>query len=230
MYTLYVGNKNVLVVVAARLARDEAFGRAVQRSRRCAWSDAAPIPPSASFSPSGLVPCLHDGDVVGMGYARDRRVPRGAAPGHVARRRASPGRVARSIAAEMHSGFGALRSEMSMCIRERVDVRPWSRGAHRRHRAHRRRCGPTRARASAPAATSCAAHSRSRTASTRPSCSASRRTASTWPALRATTPPRCSRHPFLREWEAAALARDRDRSRRTSRASSIATSSRAAAA
>ena len=33
---------------------------------------------------------------------------------------------ARSIACEMHSGFGALRNEMAMCIRERVDVRPWS--------------------------------------------------------------------------------------------------------
>jgi glutathione S-transferase len=26
----------------------------------------------------------------------------------------------------MHSGFSALRNEMTMCIRERVDVRPWS--------------------------------------------------------------------------------------------------------
>jgi glutathione S-transferase len=33
---------------------------------------------------------------------------------------------ARSIAAEMHSGFAALRSQMTMCVRERVDVRPWS--------------------------------------------------------------------------------------------------------
>jgi glutathione S-transferase len=33
---------------------------------------------------------------------------------------------ARSIAAEMHSGFPTLRNEMAMCIRERVDVRPWS--------------------------------------------------------------------------------------------------------
>ena len=33
---------------------------------------------------------------------------------------------ARSIAAEMHSGFSALRNDMTMCIRERVDVRPWS--------------------------------------------------------------------------------------------------------
>ena len=33
---------------------------------------------------------------------------------------------ARSISAEMHSGFAALRSDMTMCIRERIDVRPWS--------------------------------------------------------------------------------------------------------
>ena len=31
---------------------------------------------------------------------------------------------ARAISAEMHSGFGALRSQMTMCIRERVDVQP----------------------------------------------------------------------------------------------------------
>jgi glutathione S-transferase len=35
---------------------------------------------------------------------------------------------ARSVAAEMHSGFSTLRNEMTMCIRERVDVRPWSPG------------------------------------------------------------------------------------------------------
>src|SRR6185312_8476454 len=33
---------------------------------------------------------------------------------------------ARSISAEMHAGFTALRAEMTMCIRDRVDVRPWS--------------------------------------------------------------------------------------------------------
>jgi glutathione S-transferase len=35
---------------------------------------------------------------------------------------------ARSVAAEMHSGFSTLRNEMTMCVRERVDVRPWSPG------------------------------------------------------------------------------------------------------
>jgi glutathione S-transferase len=33
---------------------------------------------------------------------------------------------ARSITAEMHAGFSTLRGEMTTCIRERVDVRPWS--------------------------------------------------------------------------------------------------------
>jgi glutathione S-transferase len=28
----------------------------------------------------------------------------------------------------MHSGFASLRNEMTMCVRERVDVRPWSSG------------------------------------------------------------------------------------------------------
>ena len=34
------------------------------------------------------------------------------------------GAEARSIAAEMHSGFSTMRNEMTMCIRERLDVRP----------------------------------------------------------------------------------------------------------
>ena len=33
---------------------------------------------------------------------------------------------ARSMCAEMHAGFRSLRSDMTMCIRERLDVRPWS--------------------------------------------------------------------------------------------------------
>jgi glutathione S-transferase len=31
----------------------------------------------------------------------------------------------------MHSSFSNLRNEMTMCIRERVDVRPWSSGLER---------------------------------------------------------------------------------------------------
>jgi glutathione S-transferase len=71
------------------------------------------------------VPCLHDGDAVIWDSL--------AIAGHIAERHphmwpdeANARAWARSITAEMHSGFAALRSDMTMCIRERVDVRPWS--------------------------------------------------------------------------------------------------------
>ena len=84
-----------------------------------------PNPANLAFSPSGLVPCIHDGDIVVWDSL--------AIAGHLAERHpemwpADPAARAwaRSISAEMHAGFTALRSEMAMCIRERVDVRPWS--------------------------------------------------------------------------------------------------------
>jgi len=85
----------------------------------------APNPANLSFSPSGLVPCLHDGELIVWDSL--------AIAGHLAERhpemwpsdRAARA-WARSISAEMHSGFSTLRNQMTMCIRERVDVRPWS--------------------------------------------------------------------------------------------------------
>ena len=84
-----------------------------------------PNPANLSFSPSGLVPCLHDGDSIVWDSM--------AIAGHLAERHPemwpseNAARAwARSISAEMHSGFSALRGQMTMCIRERVDVRPWS--------------------------------------------------------------------------------------------------------
>jgi glutathione S-transferase len=84
-----------------------------------------PNPANLAFSPSGLVPCLHEADIVVWDSM--------AIAGHLAERHpemwpADPAARAwaRAISAEMHSGFGALRSQMAMCIRERVDVRPWS--------------------------------------------------------------------------------------------------------
>ena len=86
-----------------------------------------PNPANYAFSPSGLVPCLHDGDAVVWDSL--------AIADHLAERRpqmwpdeANARAWARSISAEMHSGFATLRSDMTMCIRERVDVRPWSPG------------------------------------------------------------------------------------------------------
>jgi len=84
-----------------------------------------PNPANLAFSPSGLVPCLHDGEIVvwdslAIADHLAERHPRMWPDDPAARA------WARSITAEMHSGFAALRSEMTMCIREHVDVRPWS--------------------------------------------------------------------------------------------------------
>ena len=90
---------------------------------------------------------------------------------------------ARSDRAEMHSGFGSLRNDMTMCIRERVDVRPWSAALAadiaRVERDLERGAGG----ASARAAISYAAASRSPTCSTRRWRFASARMACTRTAL-----------------------------------------------
>jgi glutathione S-transferase len=78
-----------------------------------------------AYSPSRLVPVLHDGSTVVWDslaiaeYLAERHA--GMWPADAAARA-----YARSITAEMHAGFRALRNDMTMCIRERVDVRPWS--------------------------------------------------------------------------------------------------------
>lgn len=78
-----------------------------------------------AYSPSRLVPVLHDGSTVVWDslaiaeYLAERHA--GMWPADAASRA-----QARSVAAEMHGGFRALRGDMTMCIRERLDVRPWS--------------------------------------------------------------------------------------------------------
>lgn len=81
--------------------------------------------PAYTFSPNGLVPCLHDGDIVVWEslaiaeYLAERHAGMWPEAGEA---RA----FARSMCAEMHAGFRDLRNDMTMCIRERLDVRPWS--------------------------------------------------------------------------------------------------------
>jgi len=121
---LYIGNKNYsswslrgwLAVKLSGEAFEEVLVPLVGK---------APNPGNLSFSPSGLVPCLHDGDLIVWDSM--------AIAGHLAERHPDMWPTdraarawARSISAEMHSGFSALRSQMTTCIRERVDVRPWS--------------------------------------------------------------------------------------------------------
>ena len=123
MYVLFIGNKNysswsLRGWLAARLSG--APFREVKIQLQGTYN-----PDNRSFSPTALVPALHHGDVQVWDslaiseYLAERH--RGMWPENPASRA-----WARSIVCEMHSGFGALRSEMAMCIREHVDVRPWS--------------------------------------------------------------------------------------------------------
>jgi glutathione S-transferase len=123
---LYIGNKNysswsLRGWLVAKLS-GEPFEEVM-----VSLAGVVPNPANYAFSPSGLVPCLHDGDTVVWDSL--------AIAQHLAER--NPGMwpddpraraFARSITAEMHSGFATLRNDMTMCIRERVDVRPWSPG------------------------------------------------------------------------------------------------------
>lgn len=123
MYTLYVGNKNysswsLRGWLAVRLSG--APFREVPIQLTGSFNGA-----NLAFSPTALVPALHDGDIhvwdsLAIAEYLAERHP-GMWPADAATRA-----WARSIAAEMHSGFAALRNDMTMCIRERLDVRPWS--------------------------------------------------------------------------------------------------------
>jgi glutathione S-transferase len=124
MYGLYLGNRtysswSLRGWLVAKLAG--APFDTVQVSLDSVGENAA----TRAYSPSRRVPVLHDGDVVVWDslaiaeYLAERH--EGMWPADpVARAHA------RSVTAEMHSGFAALRDEMTMCIRERLDVRPWS--------------------------------------------------------------------------------------------------------
>ena len=124
MLTLYLGNKNysswsLRGWFAAKLSGApfrEVGVQLVGRGRN---------PANRGFSPSGFVPALHDGDTV---VWDSLAIAEYLAERHPGMWPADPvARAwARSICAEMHSSFPALRNEMTMCVRERLDVRPWS--------------------------------------------------------------------------------------------------------
>ena len=205
MYTLYIGNKNYSSWSLRGWLATKLSGAPFREVMVALSGDRRPDPANRAFSPTARVPCLHDGATVVWDslaiaeYLAERHPgmwpadPGGACVGAVARAR----RCTRDSR--------ALRNEMTMCIRERVDVRPWSPGARPRHRARDRDLERGRAALRRAAGRTCAARSRSPMRSTRRSRSASAPTASRRTARRATTCRRCSAHPFLREWEAAAL-------------------------
>lgn len=84
------------------------------------------IPGVLAVSPSGRVPVLHVGgtriwDSLAIGeWAAEQ------APGRLLPEDALERAVCRSVVAEMHSGFAALRRDLSMNIRRRVAARDWA--------------------------------------------------------------------------------------------------------
>ena len=86
---------------------------------------AQPNPAFYAFSPNGLVPCLHDGDVVVWESLAIAEYLAERHPGMWPDDRKARA-FARSMCSEMHAGFRDLRNDMTMCVRERLDVRPWS--------------------------------------------------------------------------------------------------------
>jgi glutathione S-transferase len=125
MYTLYIGNKNYSSWSLRGWLAGRLSGAPFEEKMVQLRGESMPDPANRAFSPSGRVPCLHDGEVVIWDsfaiaeYLAERH------PGMWPSDRATRA-WARCVAAEMHSGFFALRGEMTMCIKERVDVRPWS--------------------------------------------------------------------------------------------------------
>ena len=203
MYALYVGNKNYSSWSLRGWLAVKLSGAPVTETMVSLSGESQPNPANRSFSPTARVPCLHDGATIVWDslsiaeYLAERHA--GMWPGDSAARA-----WARSVCAEMHSGFPQLRNEMTMCIRERVDVRPWSSGLQRDIARVTELWNEGRQRFAQGGAFLCGAFSladafyapvafRFRTYAVAPEGAAGGYLA----ALLA--------HPFLREWEAAAL-------------------------
>jgi glutathione S-transferase len=127
MYKLFLGNKNysswsLRGYFIARLS-----GAPFEEAMVSLAGIAQPEHPFRAFSPAARVPALHDGDVV---VWDSLAIAEYLAERHPGMWPADPvvRAWARCVACEMHSGFSSLRNEMAMCIKERVDVRPWSTG------------------------------------------------------------------------------------------------------
>jgi glutathione S-transferase len=125
MRTLYLGNKNYSSWSLRGWFAAKLTGAPFAEVMVALSGQPEPSPGNRAFSPSARVPCLHDDGIVVWDslaiaeYLAERHP--GLWPADAAARA-----WARSAACEMHSSFSALRNEMTMCVRERVDVRPWS--------------------------------------------------------------------------------------------------------
>lgn len=124
MYQLFIANKNY----SSWSLRPWVLLRELQipfQEELVPFTGADNAPVFSAFSPSGKVPCLRDGDLTVwdslaiVEYLAERHP--GVWPAAPAARA-----FARSAAAEMHSGFQALRSSCSMNVGVRVRLREHS--------------------------------------------------------------------------------------------------------
>ncbi len=204
MYQLYLGNKNysswsLRGFLAMKLSGAPFTERMVSLS-----GASEPNASNRSFSPTGRVPCLHDGatvvwDSLAIAEYLAERHP-GMWPADPAARA-----WARCVVRRDALGvFGAAQRDDDVHPRARRRAPVVARLAEG-HRARDARSGTRVAAATHRRARISAAPTRSPTRSTRRSRSVFARMASLRRARRARTcRPRCV-HPFVREWEAAAL-------------------------
>ena len=124
MYTLYIGNKNYSSWSLRAWVLMRAFGIPFSEHRITLYEPDSPERIRV-HSPSGRLPCLHDGgtivwDTLAIAEYLAERHP-GMWPTDVGARA-----WARSAAAEMHSGYSNLRNEfgMNLRIREKRSASP----------------------------------------------------------------------------------------------------------
>ena len=136
MYELYIGNKNYSSWSLRPWVLMSELG-IVFAEHVVAFDPGTSWTKFRAFSPSGKVPCLVDGSTVvwdSLGiteYLAERHA--GVWPGEAAARA-----WARCAAAEMHSGFGALRNTCAMNCGLRVRLHEVTAGAAARPRSDRR--------------------------------------------------------------------------------------------
>jgi glutathione S-transferase len=122
MYTLYIGNKNYSTWSLRAWVLMRALGIPFSEKRIPLYRPDSAVK-LREASPSGRVPCLHDGEVIVwdtlaiVEYLAERHP--GVWPSDATARA-----WARSAAAEMHSGFARLRDEMGMNVRLRTSKSP----------------------------------------------------------------------------------------------------------